>query len=141
MICYNDGTAKLYLYTGGELGGTKELKALLRFFRDSQEHNAIDEDLKKLLEIVNRIKGDEKVGEQYMLFKSNLDYEREDARAEGHAEGHAEGFAAGCAEGRAEGIIVTMRKFNATEEQIIAALVEECNLSEEEAREKLAGNQ
>ncbi len=132
-LCYNDGAARIYLYTGGVLGGSKELKALLDFMQNSNDDNATDEELKKLLGIVNRIKGDEKVGEQYMLFKSDLDYERDAARAEGHAEGHAEGRAEGCV----HGIISAMRRLSASDEQIIAALVEECSLTEDEAREKL----
>lgn len=120
-LCYNDGAARIYLYTGGVLGGSKELKALLDFMQNSNDDNATDEELKKLLGIVNRIKGDEKVGEQYMLFKSDLDYERDAAHAEGYV----------------HGIISAMRRFNASDDQIIAALVEECSLTEDEAREKL----
>lgn len=127
-VWYNDGTAKIFLYTGGELGGSKELKALLDFIQDTRECNATDAELKQLLEIVNQIKNDEKVGVQYMLFKDDIDYERENAHEEG------------LAEGLVKGIISTMRDFNASDEQIIAYLVKKCNLSEDEARKKLQCN-
>lgn len=143
-ICYNDGTVKLYLYTGGEKGGSKELKELLHLFEDTRKCNATDEDLIKLLNIVNKVKHNEEVGERFMRFESDWDIERrllrEETRKEARAEGLAEGHAEGELKGRIEGIISSYRKFNATTEQIISALMEECNLSENEARSKLAGN-
>ena len=152
-IVYNDGVTKLFLYVGGELGGSEALRDLLRYFGKSDKNNVVDEDIEKLHTIVEKIKHNRKVGEQYMTWQEMLDYEKEEARqeareeglAEGRAKGLAEGLAEGRAEGRAEGLkegrleniaatIKVCKKLGASDEQIILNLIKEFNFSEEEAK-------
>lgn len=45
-IEYNDGVRTIYLYTGGEHGGSKALKDLLMYMEHSDLDNAVDVDLK-----------------------------------------------------------------------------------------------
>lgn len=65
-ICYNDGIRKLYLYTGGEDGGSEALKALLKYLKDSTEENAADSELKILHRNINRLKYKKDIGVKYM---------------------------------------------------------------------------
>ena len=51
-LVYNDGVKKLFLYVGGELGGTEKLKSLLQYFSESYTQNATDADLEHLHNIV-----------------------------------------------------------------------------------------
>ena len=148
QIVYNDGAMKLFLYTGGEIGGNDKLKDMLRYFSKSDEENAVDSDLLKLHSIVQQVKDNRKVGEQYMTLQDYLDCEIKrgvekgiaDALAEGIAEGRAEGIAEGRAEGRAEAIATAVKMFrgmNVPEEQILVQLVKNYNLTEEKAKSYL----
>ncbi len=104
-IVYNDGVTKLFLYVGGEFGGNGALKDMLRYFGKSDKNNAVDKDIEKLHTIVEKVKHNRKVGEQYMTWQEMLDYEKEEARQEAREEGLAEGRAEGRAEGILENII------------------------------------
>ena len=148
QIVYNDGAMKLFLYTAGEIGGNDKLKDMLRYFSKSDEENAVDSDLLKLHSIVQQVKDNRKVGEQYMTLQDYLDCEIKrgvekgiaDALAEGIAEGRAEGIAEGRAEGRAEAIATAVKMFrgmNVPEEQILVQLVKNYNLTEEKAKSYL----
>ncbi len=67
-IVYNDGITKIFLYINGNHGGSPELKNLLRYLANTNETNAVDEELSALQKIIDDIKCDVKVGEQYMHF-------------------------------------------------------------------------
>ena len=151
-IVYNDGVTKLFLYVGGEYGGNGALKDLLRYFGKSDPNNVVDKDIEKLHTIVEKVKHNRKVGEQYMTFQEMMEYEkaeaRQEAREEGLAEGRAEGREKGRVEGRAEGraeafaenVISTIKickNLDASDEQIITNLVKEFGVSEEEAKSYL----
>ena len=143
-IVYNDGVTKLFLYVGGELGGNGALKDLLRYFGKSDKKHVVDKDIEKLHTIVEKVKHNRKVGEQYMTWQEMLDYEkaeaREEAREEGLAEGRAEGRAEGLKEGLLENILATIKvckNLGASDEQIVFNLVKEFKFSEEEARTHL----
>lgn len=147
-IVYNDGVAKLFLYVGGELGGNEALKDLLRYFGKSDKSNVVDEDIEKLHTIVEMVRHNREVGEQYMTWQEFMDYEKEEARQEAREEGLAEGRAEGRAEGLAEGLeqglldnilktIKICKNLGATEEQIISNLVNEFSLTKEEAKTHL----
>ena len=133
-IVYNDGVKKLFLYVGGELGGNQSLKDLLRYFLKSDKTNAVDEGIEQLHTIVEQVKNNRKVGEQYMTLQEMINYEKEEARQEARAEGLAEGRAEGLAEGRLETIGSAMKackNLGATDEQIIHHFKTEFQLSEE----------
>ena len=147
-IVYNDGVTKLFLYVGGEIEGNEALKDLLRYFGKSDKHNVVDRDIEKLHTIVEKVKHNRKVGEQYMTFQEMMEYEkaeaRQEAREEGLAEGRAEGREKGRVEGRAEAfaenVISTIKickNLDASDEQIITNLVKEFGVSEEEAKSYL----
>ena len=55
-LVYNDGVKRLFLYVGGELGGTEKLKSLLQYFSDSNTGNVTDAELEHLHSIVEHAK-------------------------------------------------------------------------------------
>ena len=157
QLVYNDGVTKIFLYTKGTKGGSKELKELLTFLENPIYDNAMDEELLQILNIVDSIKGNSKERGRYMGLMGYLDYEIRDARKaafdEGHAEGlavgHAEGLAVGhaegLAEGHAEGLIegqiqgsINTCKFMKVERNVAkAAIIEQFAISEEVAEKYL----
>lgn len=135
-IVYNDGVKKLFLYVGGELGGSERLKDLLRYLENSDKTNVVDKDIEKLHTIVEQVKHNRKVGEQYMTFQEMMEYEKAEARQEAREEGLAEGRAEGKAEAFAENVMATIKvckNLGASDEQIIVNLVKEFKLSKEDA--------
>lgn len=85
-IKYEDGAVSIFLYTKGEIGGTKKLAELLKYIVESSEANAVSEELKELHDYVTRIKHRKEVGVRYM---KSWEFERM-WREEGKAEGKAE---------------------------------------------------
>jgi hypothetical protein len=137
---YNDGVTKLFLYVGGEIEGNEALKDLLRYFGKSDKHNVVDRDIEKLHTIVEKVKHNRKVGEQYMTWQEMLDYEKAEAREEAREEGLAEGRAEGLQAGILENIQMTIKickNLGASDEQIVLNLVKEFKFSEEEAKTHL----
>ena len=65
-IAYNDGIRKVFLYTGGELGGNEKLKSLLTYMKTSTKENAVDEDLVRLHSSVEQVKRSREIGVKYM---------------------------------------------------------------------------
>lgn len=78
QIEYNDGVTKLFLYVGGELGGSENLKKLLNYMSKSEKENVTDPELLQLHNIVEEVRDDWKVGEQYMTLQEYLEYEIEE---------------------------------------------------------------
>ncbi len=150
QIVYNDGVKKLFLYIGGELGGSEELKNLLQYFSKSNETNAVDADIKALHEIVENIKNNREVGEHFMTLQEYLEYEIKEGVEEGIKEqlekrvnekveerlGEAKQKA--LTEGGIESLIKAYRKFGASNEQIVESLMEEYKLSKDEAETYLS---
>ena len=70
---------------------------------------------------------------------------RQDERAEGRVEGEQAGLERGRAEGRAEGeqlgrekaVLSLCRKFGCSREESLQRLMEECNLTQEEAEKRM----
>ena len=60
QLVYNDGVTKIFLYTKGTKGGSKELKELLTFLENPIYDNAMDEELLQILNIVDSIKRNSK---------------------------------------------------------------------------------
>ena len=73
-IEYNDGVKKLFLYTGGQMGGTKALQDLLAYIQSSTTANAVDENLKKLHANVERLKNNKQIGVKYMQMQEVIKY-------------------------------------------------------------------
>ena len=89
-IDYNDGVRKVFLYAGGECGGSEKLKSLLSYIRNSSEENATDNELQQLHASVEHLRKNREIGVKYMRMQDFLRYERLDARREGFEEGRQE---------------------------------------------------
>lgn len=130
-LVYNDGVKKLFLYTGGEMGGTKELKSLLQYFGDSNARNVTDTDLEHLHNIVENVKCSQKAGKRYMTLQDMIDYEKKESFEEGVALGRKEGVRA---------YVDLIKEMKIPTEQILDQLVQKFALSEDEAKAYLEEN-
>ena len=130
-LVYNDGVTRIFLYTDGEIGGTDEIRTLLKYFARTQESNAVDDELKKLQSVVRDIKSNEEVGERYMTLDDVINYEKRDSYIEGKKSGIEEGV---------EKFISACRKMKHSDDDIINLLIEEFSLTKEEAIAKLTNN-
>ena len=96
QIVYNDGVTKIFLYTGGTIGGTRALKALLDFMERSVRDNATDDELTEIMNIVDTIKCDSEERRRYMGIMNVIDYEKRDAYEEGIERGGIQGIIQAC---------------------------------------------
>ncbi len=138
-LVYNDGVKKLFLYVGGEFGGTEKLKSLLQYFSDSNTPNVTDTDLEHLHSIVENTKHNQKVGNRYMTLQDMIDYEKKESFDDGVALGREEGRE----EGRKEGIrllIGSLKDLNIPSEQILEQLIQKFALSMDDAKTYLEEN-
>ncbi len=119
QIVYNDGSIKLFLYTKGTKGGSKELKELLTYLEDTTLANAVDSDLREIQKIVDNVKADSRERERFMTLQEMIYYEKRDSREDGLI----------------EGIIRTHKSLNATCDQAKAAIITQFDLTEEKADE------
>ena len=134
-LVYNDGVKRLFLYVGGELGGTEKLKDLLQYFSSSKKANVKDAELERLHSIVENTKSQRKVGNRYMTLQDMIDYEKK--------ESYEDGVALGREEGKAEGIravVASLKEFSIPEEQILNQLMQKFSLPMEEAKTYLNEN-
>ena len=132
-LLYNDGVRRLFLYVGGELGGTEKLKDLLHYFSSSQKGNVTDAELEHLHSIVEKAKYNQKVGKRYMTLQDMIDYEKKESYEDGKAEGREEGRT----EARREGILAlisTLKELNVPNDEILKQLMQKFSLSMEEAK-------
>ena len=131
-LVYNDGVKRLFLYVGGELGGTVKLKDMLHYFSCSKKGNATDADLEQLHSIVENAKHNQEVGKRYMTLQDMIDYEKK--------ESFEDGVALGREEGRVEGIFIlisSLKELDIPDEQILNQLMEKFSLTKEKAEEYL----
>ena len=87
QIVYNDGVTKLFLYTKGSKGGSQKLKELLTFMENPCRDNAADDELLKILDIIDTVKSNPKERERYMGIMGVIDYEKRDAFEAGEIKG------------------------------------------------------
>lgn len=126
QIVYNDGSTKLFLYTKGTKGGSKELKDLLTYLEYTTVANAVDSDLKEIQKIVDNVKADSRERERFMTLQEMIYYEKRDSREAGYQAGLIEGI---------KGVITAYKSLNATYDQAKAAIINQFNLTEEKADE------
>ena len=119
---------KLFLYVGGELGGTEKLKSLLHYFSASNIGNVTDTDLEHLHSIVENTKHNQKVGKRYMTLQDMIDYEKKESFDEGVALGREEGIFA---------LINSLKNLNIPNDQILDQLMQNFSLTIEEAKSYL----
>lgn len=129
-LVYNDGVLKLFLYTKGKKGGSDELRALLKYFEETTQDNAVDADLRAIQEIVGTIKQNKEAEGRYMTLQEMIDHEKENSYEEGVQWGMKQGVQQGI-----HGIIRTCQSLNQTKEKTIEALMEQYNLTEDAAAE------
>ena len=126
-LVYNDGVLKFFLYTKGKNGGSKELKDLLTYFEETTQDNAVDQELKEIQKIVGGIKESRETEDRYMTLQEIIDHEKDNS--------YTDGVRAGVQQGLQQGIILTYQKLNQTKEKTIEALMQECGITEDEAKE------
>lgn len=124
QIVYNEGVTRIFLYTDGEIGGSEELKNLLKYFKESSECNAVDPELQKIQSIVSDIRNNEEVGERYMTLEELIRYEKHDSYEEGII----------------KGFISANREFGKSDEEIIQILIDKYSLTREKAAQKVTDN-
>ena len=127
-LVYNDGITKIFLYTKGTKGGSKELKDFLAYMENTTVSNAVDKELLELQEIVNNVKSKEDVGERYMTLQEMIDYEKRDSYEDGLKNGLNNGIKAS---------INICKSLNLDHTQTKAKLLEQFSLLEEQADEYL----
>lgn len=66
---YDDGVRFIYFYTGGEKGGSPELRELLRYLQNSTEQNVTNETIRKIHGFVSQVKVLPEVKQEYMTFE------------------------------------------------------------------------
>ena len=130
-LVYNDGVTKIFLYTKGTKGGSKELKELLTFMENTISDNAVDEELASIQQIVDKVKTRTDVKERYMTLQEVIDYEKRDSYEEGVEIGRAEGIAVGII----QGTISTYKSFSQDTAQAKAHLINQFQLTNEKADE------
>ena len=121
QIGYNDGILKIFLNTKGTKGGSKELKALLNYMENSNEANAVDEDLVEIQEIVGNVKSNQELRGRYMGMFGVTDYEMRDS------------YEAGLI----RGVINTCKSFAIPRDKAKEELINNHGLSDESAEEYL----
>ncbi len=119
-LVYNDGVLKLFLYTKGEKGGSDELKALLKYFEETTQDNAVDADLKEIQEIVGTIKHSKKAEDRYMTLQEMIDHSYDDGVQRGMQQG-------------IQATIATCRSLGATQTYAKDEIMKHFSLTEETA--------
>ena len=76
-LVYNEGVTRVFLYTEGELGGTDEVRALLKYFTSTNEANAVDSELQSIQAIIDDVKGNREVGERHMTLEEYCNHKIE----------------------------------------------------------------
>lgn len=87
QLVYNEGVTRIFLYTDGEIGGNESLYTLLRFFKQTNELNAVDSELQQIQSIIGEIKHNKEVGERYMTLGEIIDIEKDESYKEGYYSG------------------------------------------------------
>ena len=77
-LTYDDGLQYIYFYTGGKLGGSPEIKAMLTYLCESTEQNVINEATREIHQYVNQVKVLPEVRMEYMRFEDIIYYQRMD---------------------------------------------------------------
>lgn len=146
-LLYNDGVKKLFLYINGEYGGSKELKALLKYMSSTNAADAVDAELEKLHKVVDAVKHSKEVGERYMTLQDLIDVEKDKSYQEGieamredmwdvidkeKQKSYNEAIEAGI-----KTLVRTCRSFGQDDLAIKGVLMKEYSLSEETAEKYL----
>jgi len=143
-IEYNDGALKMILYTKGKTKDSgKELQDMLKYMEESTADNVTNQDIESVHHLVNRVKARKEVDLNYMKSWEWDDYNKKLGIQEGIKLGRSEGIEIGRDEERTNSIrilIMSYKKFNASDQDILAELMSNFNLTQEEAQKYLERN-
>lgn len=145
QIVYNDGVMKLFLYTGGEIGGNESLKNLLQYISNSDEKNVVDPELSQLHNIVETARSNREVGEQYMTLQDYMECEITRGVEEGIAKAVEEAVEEKVEEAVSKAVsevvdesinklVLSLREFQISDDDILVKIMEKYNLSIESAQ-------
>ena len=134
-LVYNEGVTRIFLYTDGQIGGTDEVRTLLKYFASTNEANAIDLELRSIQSIIDDVKCDREVGERYMTLEEYCQH-KIDAGIEAEIKARIEANV----EDNILNLIQFLRKNKASDEQIISALKEVHSMNEENAKKWIQNN-
>lgn len=110
-VSYEDGAAKLFLYTKGTEGKpSQNLIDMLKYIERSTVENIINQDIKRIDELVRHIKKSEEVDTNYMKSWEWEKYIEEAATARGLARGLEKGLEQGLEKGLEQGLEQAMVK-------------------------------
>lgn len=130
----NDGIRKVFLYTDGMLGGSRELKQLLTYIKSSSTDNAADRQLEQLHSGVEWLRHSSKIGVRYMQMWEIVEHEKKQSRQEGMEEGIETGFQVGIEKGISKTIEI-LKEMNISNENILEQLMRKYELDEKTAKE------
>ena len=133
-LYYNDGVRKVFLYTDGLFGGSKELKQLLTYIKNSSTDNAADRQLEQLHSGVEWLRQSSKIGVRYMQMWEIVEHEKKQSRQEGMEEGIETGFQVGIEKGITKTIEI-LKEMNISNENILEQLMRKYELDEKTAKE------
>lgn len=132
-LVYNDGVVKLFLYTKGKRGGSEDLKSLLTYFEETTQDNAVDAELLEIQRIVGTVKRSRETEDRYMTLQEIIDHEKDFSYQDGLQDGLEQGLERGLQQ-----IVRTCQSLNQTKEKTIEMLIQQCNLTEEAAKEYIS---
>lgn len=125
-IPYEDGARKIFLYTKGSAGNpSQSLCDMLKYIQDTKEENVTNPDILRIHEFVEKAKHRKEVDISYMKSWEEKRLWQEQALAEGRAEGRAEG--------KILGQIAAYFDVGLSSEDVLAKIMENFSLSQEEA--------
>lgn len=85
---YEDGASTLFLYTKGTKGVPNEaLKQLLHYMEETSYENAVNDDLRRIHEMVEIVKRDPETSIKYLRLLEKLNRSRKEGELEGEAKG------------------------------------------------------
>ena len=145
-LIYNEGVTRIFLYTNGELGGTDEVRTLLKYFSSTNEANAIDLELRSIQAIIDDVKGNREVGERYMTLEEYCQHKIDEGVQEAveeaveKAEKETEEKLRAQIEKDKSNLLHFLKKNKASDEQIISALKEVYSMDENNAKQWIQNN-
>lgn len=87
----NDGAVRLFVYTRGQVGCWREAQELLHYIEQSTQENAGSPELKKIHEMITKVKNNREAGVRYMRMLEQLKKSRQEGWEEGLSCGIAQG--------------------------------------------------
>ena len=99
----------------------EEFHRMRFYFSKSDEENVVDSELSRLHDIVENARGNWKVGEQYMTLQDYIDCEIRERLEKGMQQGIST-------------LVKSLRDFRIPDEKILEKIMQEYNMTEEEAK-------